>query len=562
VAMGMEHPRFELTQQASISKDNSKSRADFLKLIQGLANAHLEDERLLVIGADQKNNAFVPVSNIAEFDPNNVQSVLGKFLYPIPLQEVFPLKTDDGVPFIAIVLAAKQPRPVVAKADAKDQDGKSILKKGEVWFKSGTGLHLADSDYFEAIIQQRIESEAEARARARFAHFRDEIIVTQELRQTGGRRIPTSELIYGKDEEFQLYVKNLILEQDAPRFNMLLEVLRDVLIDDWNKLDAYSHAALQYNSDYKKLALRHKNDIFVPAISRTIELGMLIIKHNASEPWFTSVVDTVVDVFSSGQSLTGLAGLEEVTILEERFEQYTGQGLPRIEAWIGARTLAAYALKRRHLPFVRTLLGKFVEVYRPYEEVILVPFLFWGMYSSFQMKQSYIAFCWSKRVERFWSRYFGNKEEFFKASFELEFILEMNSYLAMGHAGKKAEAYVQQNAANVSFFYQADIWQYRLAVLIPLAEMYAEALKRGTGDIAVQSLSILPGMLQVEFAGAAEEARLEFLGSFLDYLRSTQVKVRQSEFKMPFEHSWGPKLSQIVKAFQVRKAGDQSGSKP
>jgi hypothetical protein len=119
VATGTEHPRFELTQQASISKENSKARADFLKLIQGLANAHLEDERILVIGADQKSKGFVPVTNISEFDPNNVQSVLGKFLYPTPLQEVFALKTDEGVPFIAIVLAAKQPRPVVAKADQK-----------------------------------------------------------------------------------------------------------------------------------------------------------------------------------------------------------------------------------------------------------------------------------------------------------------------------------------------------------------------------------------------------------------------------------------------------------
>jgi hypothetical protein len=556
VAMGTEHPRFELTQQASISRENSKARADFVKLIQGLANAHLQEERVLVIGADQKSRAFVPVTNGVEFDPNNVQSVLGKFLYPTPLHEVFALNTDDGSPFIIVVLAARQPRPVVAKADAKDHDGRHILKKGEVWFKQGTGLHLAASDDFEAVIQERVESEAEARARSRFAHFRDEIIVTQQLHQFAGRRIPTSELIYGKDEEFQLYAKELILAEDTPRFNMLVETLRDVLIDDWNKLDGFSRSPLEYNAEYKKLALRHKNDIFIPAMSRTVELGMLIIKHDASQPWFASVADTLVDVFESACSLVGLAGLEEAPVLEEHFERYSGQNLPAIEAWIGARALAAYSMKRRQFRFTSSLIKKFVRMNR-LSEVTLVPLLFWAMYSRVQMKDSYISFCWSKRVERLWRAYFRNKEEFFQASCELEFVLELNSYVGMGYAGKKSEPYLQKHAANSSFYYRADIWQYRLGALIPLAELYAEALRRGIGDIVIQSLSVLPAMFQTEFGGATEEARLDFLGGFLDYLRNTQVQIFHGEFRMPFEHSWGLKLSAIVQGFKNRKADDQ-----
>jgi hypothetical protein len=130
--MGMEHSRFELTQQASLSKENSKTRGDFLKLIQGLANAHLQEERVLVVGADQKSKGFVSVTNAAEFDPNNVHSVLERFLNPTPMHEVFALKTDDDVPFIVVVLGAKQPRPIVARVDAKDQEGRSILKNRRV----------------------------------------------------------------------------------------------------------------------------------------------------------------------------------------------------------------------------------------------------------------------------------------------------------------------------------------------------------------------------------------------------------------------------------------------
>jgi hypothetical protein len=146
------------------------------------------------------------------------------------------------------------------------------------------------------------------------------------------------------------------------------------------------------------------------------------------------------------------------------------------------------------------------------------------MYSGFQMKTGYTSFCWSKRVEQVWRAYFGNKEEFFLASCELEFVLEMNSYVGMGYAGKKSEAYLQKNSPNISFYYNSDLWQYRLAALIPFAEMYEEALKRGSGDAVIQALSILPPMFQAEFAGISEEARLDFLGGFLDYLRNAQVQ--------------------------------------
>jgi hypothetical protein len=69
VAAGAEHPRWELTRQASLNKNQIEERADFVKLVQGIANAHLREERVLVIGTDQKNKVFQAVTNFAEFDP-------------------------------------------------------------------------------------------------------------------------------------------------------------------------------------------------------------------------------------------------------------------------------------------------------------------------------------------------------------------------------------------------------------------------------------------------------------------------------------------------------------
>ncbi len=45
VSRGIEHPRFELKREVTISRENLADRLDFVKLVQGLANAHIAEER-------------------------------------------------------------------------------------------------------------------------------------------------------------------------------------------------------------------------------------------------------------------------------------------------------------------------------------------------------------------------------------------------------------------------------------------------------------------------------------------------------------------------------------
>jgi hypothetical protein len=89
VARGIEHPTFELKRSATISRDSLPDRLDFIKLIQGLANADIEEERFIVIGADQKERRFYDVGNAGEFDPANLSRILSKYLDPQPSIEVF-----------------------------------------------------------------------------------------------------------------------------------------------------------------------------------------------------------------------------------------------------------------------------------------------------------------------------------------------------------------------------------------------------------------------------------------------------------------------------------------
>jgi hypothetical protein len=76
VLRGIEHPACELKRSVTLSKVDLTDRLDFVKLVQGLANSHVDTECLIVIGADQKEKRFFEVANALDFDPAKLSSIL------------------------------------------------------------------------------------------------------------------------------------------------------------------------------------------------------------------------------------------------------------------------------------------------------------------------------------------------------------------------------------------------------------------------------------------------------------------------------------------------------
>jgi hypothetical protein len=79
VARGIEHPNCELKRSAAPS-GSLADRSDFIKLVQGLANADLDEERFIVIGADQRQRKFFDVDNTRDFDPATLSKIFEKYL--------------------------------------------------------------------------------------------------------------------------------------------------------------------------------------------------------------------------------------------------------------------------------------------------------------------------------------------------------------------------------------------------------------------------------------------------------------------------------------------------
>jgi len=559
VQAGIEHPCYELTRECSLSKANAKTRANLIKLVQGLANAHLHEERFIVVGADQENRRFAPVTNTAEFDPARLIQVLGRYLNPVPALEVFnSLRTQEDIPYVLIVLAEKQPRPIMAKAELWDEsnEGKVLLRKADIWIKVGTALRRATNEDVDAMIQERIAAEADTRARAQFARFRDEIIAAQELIQPSGRRPPTSDLIYGKDENFRLYVQDIIISCDQPRFDILIELLRDLLVEGWYRLDAYSAGPIASLETLAVDVLKHKKDYFSPAMRRLVEVGFLLIKHNVSVNWFLLVRDLLVEVFGTAGSLRRLKPFETTTIPANQFEQYAGEAIPALEALIGARTVAVYAIKRKRFEYLAPLLKQYVPTFGAPKK-ILKPLLFWPLRVRLEMPEGLISLCWERRVQQAWSQYFGNQDDFIKAACQLEFVVEMNSYLSLGHAGENARQWFNKHRPDVSLAYGPDLWRYSLSLIVPLAEEVHEALQRGTGDMLLNNLTVEKAPFELLLGAALDQDRLSFLAGYLVYLRKLQWEAWQSKGQILFDpwFEWGEKLGPLVEGFKKSSAG-------
>jgi hypothetical protein len=547
VASGTEHPCWELTRQASFHKTNLEAKADFLKMVQGISNSHVGEERILVIGADQKNKCFVPVTNAEEYDPARVSAILAKHLSPSPVLEIFnSVATDEGIPFVLFIFAATQSRPIVAKGDIQDGKGFIPFRKGEIWIKDGTGLRTTTPEDLHRMIEGRIEAEADFRARRQFAQLRDEIIAAQQLLASGGRRTPTADLIYGLDETFRLYVQDLLANDDFPRFRMLVEVMRERLIDGWNRVDAYSSGAVSLFEIEAQIS-EHKHTQFLPALRRSIETGLLLIKHQANEEWFLQITRLLVEAFEDSSRLVRLEALEQ-TLRENRdFDSYLGSGMVGQEILLGARILATYAIKRRQNEFVSPLLKSVVKIIGEHNDR-RKSLLLWPLRRGIPMPGGLISFCWEKRVSRSFLDFFGNADDFLRSACQLEFVLELNSFVGMGHGGTKAKDWLETFRPELIFNYFPDHLRYDLGLCQPIANEVYDALKRGPDDWLLVHFTVEKMPFDLILKPMAEDDRALFLAKYIRYLEKQQLGFFPQEF---FRRSdqWGRKLTPLLVRF-------------
>jgi hypothetical protein len=549
IKLGVEHPRFEFKRSCSILRENLDDRLDLIKLLQGVANAEVTGERCITIGADPKEKQFYTVLNTVEFDPATVSGVVTKYLDPPPHFQIFNnLQTDDGQAFVLFVVGANQPRPIVVRTEGKRPDGKVRLQVGEIWIKKGTALQIASRADLDLMYKQRTEEEAEDRARKRFKHFSDLSGASHPF-GLSPTRLPVRELLVGPAPELQRFTEELIAANDYSRFRMLLELARESLVQGWDSLNMRGPGLPPDLKGYVSEVNGFFRDEFLPSLQSVVALGLLVVKYDFETTWVLSVVDLLLETFESSR---GLQRLKDGYLIHETDSLPWWR--PAFEIYVGLRVVAAFALSRNRPRFLETILPRFVaRITVDDRQAPKTPVLFWPLPNIFtrgELNDGRSTFYWKERIDSSWGKYFGTYEKFLGPACELEFLVELNSYLGTGAINDpNITRWLDINGRGASYIYNPDLFAYDLQRTLPMAERCYESI---AADKPFPSyLMVEPRLFVLAFKDKTREQRLSVYAGFLNHLKVWQDKIMFEGFRRwPFMYDWDGRLGEIVEKYK------------
>lgn len=532
ISQGIEHARFEVKRICPIAGDVQKrKRAAFVKVVQGLANAHIDGERLFLIGADSREKRFYPLDDVAQYDQAKVGDLLKSALEPMPEFTVLPFETDGGEKFVVVVVASEQPRPIVCKSDLADIEEKTGLRRGEIWIKENTSLRLTNRDDFERMVKTRIDLESEARAKIRFSEYLAATDLSRTIFQRPTISLPQKDLIFGSEGGFRQFVEELIATGDGLRFRMLLELFRDELIEAWHSIGAFRITT--GSTGLESRSTEYIKNSFSPSLHRLAQLALLMCKFDASLDWFNEAIDLVAQTHLMAVNLEGLPSLNLTeSSLTRRIQ---------IPAARAARVIAAYALKRQRYKFFGTCVVKYSRIRR---DRSLQPLLFdWRDRTepTDPTKVGLAGEVWDD-MGSWIVAFFGSVEDMNNAFAQLEFVLEFNSFLEQGAEGVEAPAkgWFAQAGRGKTLMYISAIWRLGLGAAEPVALLLANGLQSKNMNI-LKHLAIEPGAFEYVLTKFAADP-LEVERKYLHYLIKEQHNFFMRSRHFPPDFDWSEQL--------------------
>lgn len=559
-----EHPLYELKRSCSLKV--LKDRVEFVKDIQSIATSRIDIEKLLVIGADAGSKSFVPVQNLNEFDEAALRQLLEKYLNPVPEFELFQLTSSDGYPFVLVVIPKQKHRRILAKVtveDSADPKPKILIREGDLWTKgSSTGKRLAKPEDWDEIYEETIESEAERRTRQRTAHALDLAIAREKLRPVGGAFTLPS---YFTDEEFQALMEDLCSTQNEAKFKVLLERLRDDLIEGWHNIDGYEGTSPSVASTSNSMPLskeriqEHIKNVFRPAMHWLTLAAVYVAKNSGPIPFLDAVADLLKEVFETSHRLSMLRMLVPYGATVSSVEDHVSHTVPALESLTSLHLIGAYVAKRNRFEYLRSLFR--ADVYRaavllPAEQKKKLLMAFWplgmgqGEPNELQFRAGRINFCVARvKTDSTYLKLFGSAVAATEALCQYEFCLELNSYMAFpGEGTNESAAYIAKTYPDMSFYFWPSLVAFSLEYIYGLASALFAEVKQSKPQLLKMILfdKALVGFI------AKPGGDLAFL-RFLEGLAGEQAGLFMEQRRFPPVLFWPKEIDSALKEFRQRK---------
>jgi hypothetical protein len=372
--------------------------------------------------------------------------------------------------------------------------------------------------------------------------FRTDEEVLKHLRAALGSWVGLSS---SKIELTAKFAEAAISGGNATNFKMFLEMARERLVERWDSHESGGlGTTLDHDTWFAKRAEIYRNE-FIPALDSTVDLGLKVIKYDASLEWAGFTVNVLLESFEACRRMEQLSP----RLIAVRTEAVPF-ARPAYDVYVGVRTIATYAVMRERFRFLKEVLPKYVRCFTmDSTSQVYVPLLFWpfsGVPGLPDMRQGRNETLWNEHIHKAWGQYFGTLEKFLAAAFQLEFILEFNSYIFEGVQIPEVEK-LRQTFGNKDFIYLPDFWANRLDPVVPIAEHFYDTLVAGSGFPS--EFSIEKPAIELVFKDKDVQDRLLFLGGFLAHLKSWQAQAMMEQRRHPFMFDWEGRLKAIVNKY-------------
>jgi hypothetical protein len=549
VAAVGEHSECEL--KKSWLRNTPFLRAEMIKDFQSTANSAIDPdkEKFIAIGIDEQTRTITGC-NPADYDEAGIRQLLEQYLDPLPEYEVLSLKSHAGVDFVVVRFPFQQNRPIVAKAQIRDDRNRILLDAGQIWLKpgrsgtGGTGKRLVNSrqELIELInIEQRVEREVEARLEQLLPEIRLE--ERTRLQATDATIVP---VLTATDEEFESYIEQLLAGERINHLRVVLEKLRDHVVLCWQSgFDEHGHITAQRIKDIKE-------QDFLPAVRRLSLLGMLLIKFAAPLNWFESVVDLFVQIFESSHTLRGAQSPrppdDEIRTLSEH-DSYT---VPALEALLGTYLLSSYALViRERTEYLRSLFPCIVKaVEGPNEPESQSFMLFWPLtyrWRTPNVRRDMLVVERYARGDRI-EALMGNADRLKQAVLQVDCLVDWHAVLAQPPPQGEAEThgFFTSKYAGIGTWYTQNFTKQNLEYVAPLvSRLWNQLVARSDNLFLDEELAEIVNGYDIE-------RRKQILAKFLAYAERQLAAVEWANQRFPFPVYWQPpELNNLVKAVPV-----------
>jgi hypothetical protein len=544
----------------SCSLGNLAEKIEFVKDIQSIATSRIEDEKFLVIGADAANKQFHAVQNLSEFDEAPVRQILDKYLSPIPEFELFQLASSDAVPFVLFVIPKQKTRRILARSTVESADAKPklLLRVGDLWTKgASTGKRLANPEDWDEIYEEVVEAETERRTRQRTAHNLEMATAREKIRY-GTSSLPN----VFTDKEFLALMEDLCGGQNLARFNLLLERLRDDLVEGWQEIISYedrqdllADPTATFTGGVEK-AREHIKNVFRPAMHWLTLAGICIVKNNGPVSFLDAVGDLLKEVFDVSHRLAGVPFVTRSGRLSATTEEHYSHTVPALESLCTLHIIGAYLTKRGRFQYLRSLFRIDVftspsSAYNRSERTLLVFWPLWrnqGEPKELAVRGGNISYC-AKKIETdsTYRQLFGSEKAAILALCQYELCLELNSFVATPNDDtRESHDYVSKMYPDISFVFYPGLIAFPLEYIADLAFTLFKEIR--TGKTPLLDLILFdPALVGFLKKRGADMLRADMVfAKFLNGLAADAARLHIEKFYIPPMVNWPKELAEAM----------------